>query len=70
MVNALTPLIYLKSPAGFEGRLMMNKSLRGRARESSRNRFYGFRRGDEQGEKEPRAMRKKRAAERIGGFES
>jgi len=30
---------------------MMNKSLRGPGRESSRNRFYGFRRGDEEGEK-------------------
>src|SRR6267154_6594701 len=39
MVNALTPLIR----AGFSSRrLMMNKSLRRRGRESSRNRIYGF----------------------------
>jgi hypothetical protein len=40
---------------------MMNKSLRGGERESSRNRIYGFRRGDEQGKKEP--------PKKFGGFE-
>jgi hypothetical protein len=30
---------------------MMNKSLRGRRRESSRKAFYGFRRGDADAEK-------------------
>jgi hypothetical protein len=38
---------------------MMNKSLRGRRRESSRKTFYGFHRGDEDA--------KKRAAV-SGGF--
>jgi hypothetical protein len=32
---------------------MMNKSLRARGRESSRKRFYGFQRGDEDAKKEP-----------------
>jgi hypothetical protein len=32
---------------------MMNKSLRGRARESSRKRFYGFQRDDATPKKEP-----------------
>jgi hypothetical protein len=41
MVNALTLLFYA---AGLnKRRLMMNKSLRGRGRESSRKSFYGFR---------------------------
>jgi len=31
---------------------MMNKSLRGRGRESSRKAFYGFRRGDGDAKKE------------------
>jgi hypothetical protein len=43
MVNALTPLL---APPAWRRRLMMNKSLRGRGPESSRNRFYGFQRGD------------------------
>jgi hypothetical protein len=32
-------------------RLMMNKSLRARSRESSRKRFYGFQRGDADAQK-------------------
>jgi hypothetical protein len=32
---------------------MMNKSLRGRRRESSRKAFYGFQRGDGDAKKEP-----------------
>jgi len=32
-------------------RLMMNKSLRARRRESSRKRFYGFQRGDADAQK-------------------
>jgi hypothetical protein len=39
MVNALTPLV--PPPASIAG-LMMNKSLRARAEESSRKTFYGF----------------------------
>jgi hypothetical protein len=42
---------------------MMNKSLRAPGRESSRNRIYGFRRGDEQGQKAASMLAKKRAAE-------
>jgi len=61
MVNALTPLFTY--PTGFRPRLMMNKSLRGGGRESSRNRIYGFRRGDEDGQKRLRKAAKKRAAE-------
>src|SRR3954468_3143053 len=38
---------------------MMNKSLRGADRESSRNRIYGFRRGDEDGQKRERRRQKK-----------
>src|SRR2546428_13959518 len=48
MVNALTPLVTRRR---LKRRLMMNKSLRGPDRESSRNRIYGFRRGDEDGQK-------------------
>src|ERR1700678_2317888 len=47
MVNALTPM----PPASTKRRLMMNKSLRGRGRESSRNPFYGFRQGADAGQK-------------------
>jgi hypothetical protein len=39
---------------------MMNKSLLGSGAESSRNAIYGFRGGEEDGQK--------RAAEEIGGF--
>jgi hypothetical protein len=42
---------------------MMNKSLRGHGRESSRKRFYGFQRSAENGRRFP----KKRAAV-SGGF--
>jgi len=42
---------------------MMNKSLRGTARESSRNRIYGFRGGDQEGVKAAGIVVKKRAAE-------
>src|ERR1700716_368234 len=38
---------------------MMNKSLGGADRESSRNRIYGFRRGDEDGQKRERRRQKK-----------
>src|SRR5258705_10655001 len=38
---------------------MMNKSLRGADRESSRNQIYGFRRGDEDGQKRGRKRQKK-----------
>src|SRR5258705_9844284 len=38
---------------------MMNKSLRGADRESSRNRIYGFRRSDEDGQKRGRKRQKK-----------
>jgi hypothetical protein len=48
MVNALTPLYPL--PAWSAG-LMMNKSLRDGGAESSRNTDYGFRRGDQCGQK-------------------
>src|ERR1700741_3689820 len=41
MVNALTPLF---APPAVNHRLMMNKSLLGRGRESSDNRIYGFQR--------------------------
>jgi len=61
MVNVLTPLF--TRPA-WRRRLMMNKSLRGRGRESSRNRIYGFQRGHGSGET---ADAKKRAAV-SGGF--
>jgi hypothetical protein len=39
---------------------MMNKSLRGRGPESSRNAIYGFRGNEEEGKKEPPI--------KIGGF--
>jgi hypothetical protein len=42
---------------------MMNKSLRGPDPESSRNRIYGFRRGEEEGQMRQRKVVKKRAAE-------
>src|SRR5882757_11040211 len=37
---------------------MMNKSLRARGRESSRKRFYGFQRGDEDAQKKSRRFRR------------
>src|SRR5882762_4007481 len=37
---------------------MMNKSLRARGRESSGKTFYGFRRGDERGQKKSRRFRR------------
>jgi hypothetical protein len=46
---------------------MMNKSLRGADRESSRNRIYGFRHGDEDGQKAGAEAAKKGAAV-SGGF--
>src|ERR1700712_126269 len=55
MVNALTPLV--PPPAWIAG-LMMNKSLRAHGRESSRNTFYGFRRGDQCGQKKSRRFRR------------
>jgi hypothetical protein len=45
--------------AGFNARrLMMNKSLRARRRESSRKAFYGFQRGDEDAQKKSRRFRR------------
>jgi len=43
---------------------MMNKSLRDPDRESSRNRIYGFRRGDEDGQKRRQDGKKKPPNER------
>jgi hypothetical protein len=42
-------------------RLMMNKSLRLCGRESSRNRIYGFQRGDGTGESQNPESRKKKS---------
>jgi hypothetical protein len=47
---------------------MMNKSLRLCGRESSRNRIYGFQRGDGTGESQNPESQQKRAAV-SGGFE-
>src|SRR5437762_13059453 len=53
MVNALTPLF---APPAVNHRLMMNKSLLGRSRESSGNRIYGVQR---MGAQNSRAAHKK-----------
>jgi hypothetical protein len=48
---------------------MMNKSLRGADRESSRNRFYGFQRGEEEGQKRRAARPKKEPPKGSAAFE-
>jgi hypothetical protein len=49
----------LLNAAGLETlRLIMNKSLRGGGRESSHKAFYGFRRGDKDGQKKSRRFRR------------
>jgi hypothetical protein len=48
---------------------MMNKSLRGAGRESSRNRFYGFRRGEEEGQKRQAPRPKKEPPNESAAFE-
>jgi hypothetical protein len=49
------------------GRLMMNKSLRARGRESSRKRFYGFQRGDGSEDAQKKSRRFRRLLKLITG---
>src|ERR1700743_3155489 len=58
MVNAPHATVYWMLRAGFTRRLMMNKSLRGRGRESSHNRIYGFQRCDATAQKKSRRFRR------------